>query len=50
VTVSSLLVATLLIGQPMLKPGDHTRSLKVDGRDRSYLVHIPKKYDGKTPR
>ena len=33
----------------MLKPGDHTRTLKVDGRDRSYLVHIPKKYDGKTP-
>jgi polyhydroxybutyrate depolymerase len=48
-TVSSLLVATFLIGQPMLKPGDHTRNLKVDGRDRSYLVHIPKKCDGKTP-
>jgi polyhydroxybutyrate depolymerase len=48
-TIASLLVATLLIGQPMLKPGDHTRTLKVDGRDRSYFVHIPKKYDGKTP-
>ena len=49
VAVSSLLVAALLIANPMLKPGDHTRNLKVDGRDRSYLVHIPKKYDGKTP-
>ncbi len=33
----------------MLKPGDHTRNLKVDGKNRSYLVHVPKKYDGKTP-
>jgi len=48
-TLSSLLVATLLTAQPMLKPGDHTRTLKVDGQDRSYRVHIPKKYDGKTP-
>ena len=44
-----LLVANLLTAHPMLKPGDHTRSLKVDGRDRSYLLHIPKKHDGKKP-
>jgi polyhydroxybutyrate depolymerase len=49
VTVASLLVAVLLTAQPILKPGDHTRNLKVSGRDRSYFVHIPKKSDGKTP-
>ena len=45
----SLFISAMLSGNPMLKPGDHTRTLKVDGRDRSYLVHVPKKYDGKTP-
>ena len=25
----------------MLTPGDHTRTLTVDGRERSYLVHVP---------
>ncbi len=47
--LSFLLAAALLTADPMLKPGDHTRNLKVDGKDRSYLVHVPKKYDGKTP-
>jgi len=47
--LSFLLAAALLTADPMLKPGDHTRTLKVDGRDRSYLVHIPAKCDGKTP-
>lgn len=32
-----------------LGPGDHTRKLTVDGRERSYLVHIPPKYDHKKP-
>jgi polyhydroxybutyrate depolymerase len=32
-----------------LVPGDQTRKLTVDGRERTYLVHIPKKYDPKTP-
>ena len=30
-------------------PGDHTRTLPVGGRTRSYLVHVPKGYDPKTP-
>ncbi len=47
--LASLLITALLSADPMLKPGDHTRTLKVDGKDRSYLVHVPKKYDGKTP-
>jgi len=32
-----------------LSAGDHTRTLTVDGRKRTYLVHVPKKYDPKTP-
>lgn len=32
-----------------LAAGDHNRSLEVDGRTRSYLVHIPPKYDRKRP-
>jgi polyhydroxybutyrate depolymerase len=32
-----------------LKPGDSTRSLQVDGRTRTYLVHVPRSYDGKKP-
>jgi polyhydroxybutyrate depolymerase len=47
--LSFLLAAALLTADPMLEPGDHTRTLKVGGLDRSYLVHVPKNYDGKTP-
>jgi polyhydroxybutyrate depolymerase len=36
------------LGDP-LGPGDHTRSLDVDKRTRSYLVHVPKSYDPKKP-
>ena len=32
-----------------LGPGDHTRTLQVDGRERSYLVHVPPQYDPKKP-
>jgi polyhydroxybutyrate depolymerase len=32
-----------------LNPGDHTRSLQVDRRTRSYLVHVPQSYDGTKP-
>ena len=48
-TLSSSLVAALLITQATLTPGNHTRTLKVGGQNRSYLVHVPAKYDGKTP-
>ncbi len=48
-TLSSSLVAALLIAQATLTPGNHTRTLKVGGQNRSYLVHVPAKYDGKTP-
>lgn len=32
-----------------LGAGDHSRSLVVDGRQRSYLVHVPKNYDPSRP-
>jgi len=32
-----------------LGPGDHSLSVNVNGRERTYTVHVPPKYDGKTP-
>ena len=32
-----------------LVPGDHTRTLQVDGRTRTYLVHVPPSYHGAKP-
>jgi polyhydroxybutyrate depolymerase len=32
-----------------LTPGDHLRRLEVDGRDRSYRVHVPGSYDQSQP-
>jgi len=32
-----------------LGPGDHTRTLMMGEQKRTYLVHVPKKYDPKTP-
>jgi polyhydroxybutyrate depolymerase len=34
-----------LLGVDPLGPGNHSRELTVDGRQRSYLVHIPPQYD-----
>jgi polyhydroxybutyrate depolymerase len=33
----------------LLTPGDYTRRLEFDQRTRTYLVHVPPKYDGKKP-
>ncbi len=45
--VSTWIVAALLGAGPVpLRPGDHTRSVKVDGRTRTYLAHVPPGYDG----
>jgi polyhydroxybutyrate depolymerase len=44
-----LLAAILFAPPPKLSPGDHTRTLTVDGRERSYVIHVPKKYDPKKP-
>jgi hypothetical protein len=40
--------AVLLAAEP-LAPGNHIRTLQVDGRNRSYLVHVPQKCKPPTP-
>jgi len=46
--IAVYLVAAALGGDP-LGPGDHERKLTVGGRQRSYLVHIPPRYDSQQP-
>ncbi|MCA9112396.1 MAG: prolyl oligopeptidase family serine peptidase, partial [Planctomycetaceae bacterium] len=46
-TVLFLIAAT--IGADHLVPGDHTRQLTVDERERTYLVHVPPQYDSGKP-
>jgi polyhydroxybutyrate depolymerase len=43
-------VAILLVADGShLSPGDSSRTLKVDGSERSYLVHVPPQYAKDTP-
>lgn len=44
-----LILALAGAGTDNLGPGDHTRTLTVGDRERTYLVHVPKSYDGKKP-
>jgi polyhydroxybutyrate depolymerase len=44
-----LLISLALGAADPLAPGDRTRTLQVDGRTRSYLVHVPPKYNPKQP-
>ena len=48
---SALMVAVVaaMANTESLAPGNHNRSLRVDGVDRAYLVHVPPKYDSKQP-
>ncbi len=43
-----ILLSSLLSAAP-LGPGDSTQTIKHGGLDRSYLVHVPPKYDAKKP-
>lgn len=45
---AAFLMLAALTADP-LGPGDHTRSLTVGGLKRTYLVHVPPKYDPKKP-
>src|SRR4051812_23112435 len=46
----SLLILSLLAAGPDARgPGDFTRTLTVGGLERTYLVHVPKSYDGSRP-
>jgi polyhydroxybutyrate depolymerase len=47
-TLAILLIASTLTAEP-LGAGDHSRRLTVDGRERSYLIHVPPNYDPKKP-
>lgn len=43
-------LAALMIAQAgAFTPGDHDRKLTIDGRDRSYRIHVPASYDGTKP-
>ena len=44
--VLQLVTMLALAGEP-LAPGDHDRSLKMGETTRTYLVHVPPKYDAK---
>jgi polyhydroxybutyrate depolymerase len=46
--LAGLVVAPAMADEP-LGPGDHTRTVQVGDLERSYLVHIPAKYDPETP-
>ena len=46
---ATLLLAGLLASATPLSNGDHTQTLKVDARERSYLVHVPKTYKADKP-
>ena len=45
----ALLLALTLGAADQLTPGNHTRTLEMDGQTRSYLVHVPPKYDPQKP-
>jgi polyhydroxybutyrate depolymerase len=44
-----LFVVAITLSATPNGPGDHMRKLTVDGRERSYLVHIPPQYDPNKP-
>ncbi len=48
-TVLHSLLLVAILGADPLGSGDHTRTLTVDRRERSFLVHVPSKYDPKKP-
>jgi polyhydroxybutyrate depolymerase len=44
----TLLVMLMADGDPGLRAGDHSRTVEVEGVRRSYLVHVPPRYDPAT--
>ena len=48
-STAALLLILVTATADRLQPGDHTRTLTVDERERSYLVHVPKSYDDTKP-
>jgi len=46
--VPAALILSALFAAP-LPPGDHARKIRVDGRDRTFLVHVPPQYKPEQP-
>ena len=47
-TILHALLLMTACGADPLGPGDHTRILKVEKRERTYLAHVPNSYDKQT--
>jgi len=47
--IVSLFLMLMAVGDAGLRPGDHTRTVWVNGVHRNYLVHVPPQYDPATP-
>ncbi len=45
---ATLCLAVLTMAADPLAPGNHTRAVDLDGKTRSYQVHVPPGFDGKT--
>lgn len=45
----AVLAMLLAADSSSIGPGDYSRTIQMDGSERSYLVHIPPKYDSKKP-
>ncbi|MBI3860522.1 MAG: prolyl oligopeptidase family serine peptidase [Planctomycetia bacterium] len=43
------MAASMAQTDSQLSAGDHTRKITVDGRERTYLVHVPRKIDASKP-
>lgn len=41
--------ATAGVGQKITKPGDYTFTIEHDGLQRSYMIHVPARYDPQQP-
>ena len=47
--MNCMLILLALLAMEPLGPGDHLRRLEVDGKKRSYWVHVPPQYDADVP-
>jgi polyhydroxybutyrate depolymerase len=45
-TLALLVLSLMPADTDALKPGDHPRTLEVDKRTRTFIVHVPKSWDG----
>jgi len=43
------LMTAMMSTTNQLESGDSTRTLRVDQRERSYILHVPPSYDGSKP-